>query len=76
MPGIKPGRSFETLEAETLGFRHLERCLLDLGIGEDGNLRLFCRRASDAFGTEFIPDEATQPVFEELGSWAAQSGLS
>jgi hypothetical protein len=32
-----------------------EERLLDLEIGEDGSLRLFCGRASDAFGSGVRP---------------------
>jgi hypothetical protein len=44
----------------------VEKRLLELEIGEDAGLRLFCGRASDTFGTRFIPDEATEAVFESL----------
>jgi hypothetical protein len=53
-------------EPGTTDLATMEKRLLDLEIGEDGSLRLFCGRASDTFGTRFIPDEATEAVFESL----------
>jgi hypothetical protein len=65
-PGIKPGRKVLLPEAGTMDLATVEKRLLELEIGEDASLRLFCGRASDTFGTRFIPDEATEAVFESL----------
>jgi hypothetical protein len=65
-PGIQKGRKVVPPEPGTTSPAVVEKRLLDLEIGEDGSLRLFCGRASDAFGTRFIPDEATEAVFESL----------
>lgn len=65
-PGIKPGRKVVLPEPGTMDLATMEKRLLDLEIGEDGSLRLFCGRGSDTFGTRFIPDETTEAVFESL----------
>jgi hypothetical protein len=65
-PGIQPGRRVVLPEPGTMDLATREERLLDLEIGEDGSLRLFCGRASDAFGSGFVPRDATEAVFESL----------
>jgi hypothetical protein len=69
-PGIQPGRKVVPPEPDTTSLAVTEHRLLDLEIGEDGSLRLFCGRASDALGRGYTPgiteDEVTESIFESL----------
>jgi hypothetical protein len=65
-PGIQPGRKVVLPEPGTLDLATVEKRLLDLEIGEDGSLRLFCGRASDRLGASYTGADATESVFESL----------
>jgi hypothetical protein len=64
-PGIQPGRRLLS-ESDATSPAAAEHRLLDLEIGEDGRLRLFCGRASDKMSCRYTPDDAVEAVFESL----------
>jgi hypothetical protein len=65
-PGIQPGRKVVPPEPGTMDLATIEKRLLDLEIGEDGSLRLFCGRASDTLGASYTGADATESIFESL----------
>jgi hypothetical protein len=65
-PGIQPGRKVVLPEPGTTNPAVVEKRLLDLEIGEDGSLRLFCGRASDTLGSSYSGKDATESVIESL----------
>ena len=64
-PGIQPGRRLLP-ESDGTNLAAAEHRLLDLEIGEDGGLRLFCGRASDDLSSSYHRQSGIEVVFESL----------
>ncbi len=64
-PGIRPGRRLPP-ESDATNLATAEHQLLDLEIGEDGGLRLFCGRASDDLSSSYHRRGEIEVVFESL----------
>jgi hypothetical protein len=65
-PGVQAGRKVVLPESSLSSPADFEGRLLDLEIGEDGGLRLFCGRASAELGSSYSGRDATESVFESL----------
>jgi len=65
-PGVQAGRKVVLPESSVSSPADFEGRLLDLEIGEDGGLRLFCGRASAELGSSYSGRDATESVFESL----------
>jgi hypothetical protein len=65
-PGVQAGRKVVLPESSLSSPADVEGRLLDLEIGEDGGLRLFCGRASAELGSSYSGRDATESVFESL----------
>src|SRR5213078_2192897 len=65
-PGIQAGRMVVLPESNLWSLADVEGRLLDLEIGEDGGLRLFCGRASAELGASYSGRDAIESVFESL----------
>jgi hypothetical protein len=65
-PGVQAGRRVVLPESSLASPADYEGRLLDLEIGEDGGLRLFCGRASAELGASYSGRDAIESVFETL----------